>query len=68
MKICLHTPLQYIYIFKTFPTLHFDFFLIIMNALSFMWVAIKETTCWTALLLWLQFVWKEKKERAVYIF
>ena len=28
-----------------------------------MWVAINGTACWTALLLWLQVVWKEKKER-----
>ena len=31
-----------------------------INALSFMWVAINGITCWTALLLWLQVVWKEK--------
>ena len=31
------------------------------NALSFMWVAIKGTAFWTALLLWHQVVWKENK-------
>ena len=49
--------IAYIYIFKTFPTLHFNLFFIITNALSFMWVAINGT----ALLLWLQVVLKEKR-------
>ena len=48
------------------PLLHcILIFVIIINALSFMWVATNGTACWTALLLRLQVVWKEKKERAV---
>ena len=37
--------IAYIYIFKTLPTLHFNFLKIIINALSFMWVAIIGTCC-----------------------
>ena len=33
-----------------------------------MWIAINGTACWTALLLSLQVVWREKKERVVYLF
>ena len=58
--------IAYIYNFKTFPTLHFDFEKI--NALLYMCVSIYGTVCWTAFLLWLQVVWNEKKERPVYIF
>ena len=45
---------------KSFLHCNLIFLKIIINALSFMWVAINGTTCWTALLLWLQVVWKEK--------
>ena len=44
-----YQSIAYICIFKTFLQ---HIFLIIINAPSFMWVAINETVCWTALLLW----------------
>ena len=34
---------------------------IFIIALSFMWVAINGTVCWTAVFLWRQVVWKERK-------
>ena len=47
-----------------FSNLSYNAFLIlkiIINALSFVWAAINRIACWTALLLWLQAVWKENK-------
>ena len=41
--------IAYIYILKTFPTLHFNFFKFIINVLSFVCVAIIGTAFWTAL-------------------
>ena len=52
--------IAYIYIFKTFSTTLFYFFLIIINALSFMWVEINGQQ--------VRFAERKKKERAVLIF
>ena len=41
------------------------YLLIIIYALSFVWVAINGSACWTSELLWRQVVWKKKRAHCV---
>ena len=71
--IRLHIPkknnLMLIFTFlKHFLQQNYKFLLkIFIKALLFMWVAIHGTACWTALLLWRQVVWREKRTHCVTI-
>ena len=58
--------ISYFYILKTFPSLHFIFVKIIINALTFMWESINGRACWTALLLWLIRLCGMKRKNALY--